>query len=252
MPASPAMCSTRHSASSRSSDDATASVMRATACEPPKTSSSRSSGWTPKDRRAAWRSAPSNERIGVPETKARPGKARQGRRERDRHPGRHAAHRRGRPAGHHVALPDQGRDTAGSRGHDQRDAQVPAAGEDRAAAAGGRAGAQACGTDAARRSGSVTRCAFMPPLRSERTIELVVRQIGLRGHDPSLQATDAADVGQLKPGLRVAQGPCDGQRGVHVPAGPAARHQIPHRAMILSGWSRARSTAGCRPPRGSG
>ena len=58
------------------------------------------------------------------------------------------------------------------------------------------------------------------------------------GHEPELEATHAADVVELTAGPSVAQCPRDGQRGVDVPAGPAARYRIPHRAMILSERSR--------------
>ena len=53
--------------------------------------------------------------------------------------------------------------------------------------------------------------------------QLVVHRV--TGHEPSLEAAGATDVVELNVATFVAQGSCDGQRGVDVPAGPAARHR---------------------------
>ena len=68
--------------------------------------------------------------------------------------------------------------------------------------------------------------------------QLVVWQGAAHADQPALQTPSAAEVAQLKIWPRVAQRLYDGQRGVDVPAGPAARHQTPHGARILSAWSR--------------
>lgn len=74
---------------------------------------------------------------------------------------------------------------------------------------------------------------------AQRTNEqLVIGQQAAGTDQPPLEAADAADVAQIKFGPRVAQRLCDGQRGVDVPAGSAARHQTPHQQWILSAWSR--------------
>ena len=52
--------------------------------------------------------------------------------------------------------------------------------------------------------------------------QLVIRHLAGLTHQPALEATDAAHVLELNPGSQLAQGPRDGQRGVDVPAGPAA------------------------------
>ena len=87
----------------------------------------------------------------------------------------------------------------------------------------------------------MTVCGERPAERSERTTSSWYAQLAAHrviGHDSPLEATDATDVVELNVASRVAERSRDGQRGVHVPAGPAARHQIPHRAWILSVRSR--------------
>jgi len=183
-----------------------------------------------------------------PGNEAPPREGIEGRREGDRHPGRHACHRRGRPAGDHVPLPQEARNATGPRGGDQREGEVPAGRED------GR------WTEPAEEAPRLRhRCRQAQRVEDEVQIgsraaqrtdhQLVVGQLAI-GHQAALETARAADVADLKPGLRVAQCPCDGQRGVDVPACPAARHRTPHQALILSAWSRGRSTRGCRPPRG--
>jgi hypothetical protein len=49
----------------------------------------------------------------------------------------------------------------------------------------------------------------------------VVRELAAR-QETAFVTPGAAEEVNLKPGLRVAQGPGDGQRGVHVAPGPAA------------------------------
>jgi hypothetical protein len=52
--------------------------------------------------------------------------------------------------------------------------------------------------------------------------QLVIRHLAGLAHQPALEAADAAHVRELNLGTQLAQGLCDGQRGVDVPAGPAA------------------------------
>ena len=197
-------------------------MIRATACDPPKTRSSRSSAATPNDARAASRSIPAKERIGVPDTKLRAGKAsaRVGGKETATRVAKRAM-ARGRAARDHVPLPHDARNAARARGGDEREGEVAAGREDGRPAAAGRGARQAWGTAAARRSGSSTRCRSAPALRSERTTSW---WYGISRHRPPAGARSRAHrrCSELKPGLRVAQGPCDGQCGVDVPAGPAA------------------------------
>ncbi len=168
------------------------------------------------------------------------GKRLKGRRKADRHARREAADRARRATRLDVALPDEGRDASGLRGKDEGQSQVAAGGEERHRT---QATEQPPGLRNARGKARRVQDGVRRDARgAQRTHdELVVAQLGAHrviGHDSPFEATDATDVVELNVASRVAERSRDGQRGVHVPAGPAARHQIPHRAWILSVRSR--------------
>ena len=234
--------------SSDGSAPAIAALKRATACEPPKASSSRSSSVTPNDARAAWRSTPANERIGVPDTNARDPKASSvgGNETATRVASRPTA-RVARPG---TTFPSQTSDGMRSIARRQHERQ-------REVAAGRE---QDVGTQPAEEQGRLGHGAAEPqrvehevdvaPCRAQRAHhQLVVRKPiaqHVAGHEPALEATGTTDVGQLSVGLDVEERSGDGQRGVDVPAGSAARKRTPHRAAILACGLLARSTTGCR------
>jgi len=133
-------------------------------------------------------------------------------------------------------VPETG-DAPGAGRRNEGNGQVATAGEDRR-------GAQAPEQDEGLRRGGGQ------PERVEDEVDVagrapqgangepVIGQVELRGDELVLEAAGAADVAEVNVGTCVSHGPRDGQRGVHVPAGPAARHRTPHQAGILSGWSR--------------
>jgi hypothetical protein len=69
----------------------------------------------------------------------------------------------------HVAVPQDDRDAQRRRRHEHRNGHVAAGREDRGGPLPGEDGG-ACGTDAARRTGSSTVCTFRSTVRSERSI----------------------------------------------------------------------------------
>ena len=174
------------------------------------------------------------------------------RRERDGDPGREPPDRPGRAARHDVALPDERRDAEHARGEDEGQGEVAAGREDdvrtQAPQDEGRLG------DGQAEPDRVEEEVDVAPGRAQRADhQLVVGQpVAQRvaGHEPALEATGTTDVRQLSVGLDVEERSGDGQRGVDVPAGSAARKRTPHRAAILACGLLARWTTGCRSREG--
>ncbi len=161
----------------------------------------------------------------------------EGRREADRHPGRELADGSRRSARLYVALPYQRRNAARPGGEDEGQGKVPAGGEERR---GPQPAEQPPGLrDRCQQPRRIEDGVHGEPRRAQRAHDqLVVAKLAAQrvaGHEPVLEAAHAADVVELTAGPCVAECPCDGQRGVDVPACPAARYRIPHRVSILSG-----------------
>ena len=239
---------------SRGSASATAALNRRTACEPPKISRTRSPGPMSRRRRAASRSTLGQipDRRAGHEARPTGGGRRQRptrRLERDRDAGRETSGRPDRPARDHVAVPQHDRDAQGRGRQQDRHRDVSAGGEDRGGALPGRGSRPPAGPTA--RGGADPA---RHGRRRSRRPQRAGREAGQRNpggrHERCLQAPVAAQPAELRRVRSCAQRSRDGECRVDVSARPAARDQQSHRrSMSPSPRSRARSTAGSRPPR---